>query len=345
MNNIAEVSNPADTGPVAVLGAGTWGITLACVLAQNGHAVRCWDIDGALLARLDAERRHPRLEKMEIPATVAFEPELGRALHGTRAATLVIPSHAMRSALGAIGRDSAGIGTWVIATKGIEDGTLMLMHEVLTDVLGEAAGARACVLSGPSHAEEVSLGLPTTIVASAADPALAARVQELFFRPYLRVYTHDDMRGVELGGSIKYVIAIASGVCGGLGLGDNTRAALITRGLAEIVRLGLACGARLETFIGLSGVGDLVVTATSHHSRNYRFGELLAANIPADEALRQIGMVVEGYHTARSARSLARRHQVEMPIVEAVAQVLFEGVSPRQALEDLLARDPKPEHY
>lgn len=332
---------------IVVLGAGTWGITLATVLAENNHRVRSWDIDKDLLELLDRERRHPKLEGFKVHADIKMIKDLREALDGAAGCVMVAPSHAMRKAcesIKATGRADA-IRGWVICTKGIEQGTDMLMHEVLADVLGAEAGENACVLSGPSHAEEVSRCVPTMLVASAARFELAGEVQSWFFRPYLRIYTHNDMRGVELGGSIKNVIAIAAGACDGMGMGDNTRAALITRGLAEMVRLGLAVGARLETFMGLSGVGDLIVTAGSRHSRNWKFGNLLAQGMPVDEALKAVGMVVEGYWTARSACHLARKHRVEMPIAEAVEKVLFEGLSARQAVEALLTRDPKPENY
>jgi glycerol-3-phosphate dehydrogenase (NAD(P)+) len=331
----------------AVLGAGTWGLTLADLLDQNGHRVRCWDIDGGLIQRLRADGTHPKLGDWRFGTGIELTADLTRALDGARACVIVVPSKALRAACGTVlatGR-AGDMQGWVICTKGIEQNTLMLGHEVLGDVLGAEAAARAGVLSGPSHAEEVCRRMPTTVVACAADPALAQAIQTWFFRPHLRVYTHDDMRGVELGASIKNVIAIAAGVLDGLGLGDNTRASLITRGLAEIVRLGLAMGARLETFMGLSGIGDLIVTATSRHSRNHACGELLARGATIDEALATIGMVVEGYPTALSAWQLARKHGVEMPITEAVHAVLYEGLSPRQAIQDLMARDPKPEHY
>lgn len=332
---------------IAVLGAGTWGITLAGVLAQNGHAVSCWDIDEGLIGRLESQRRHPKLGAYQIPSTIALTPRLEQALEGAQGGVVAVPSRAMRSVCEAVAAAGAGdrIEAWVITNKGIEVETLMLMNEVLADVLGPAAGARVGVLSGPSHAEEVSKGMPTTVVVASADPALARAIQRWFFRPTFRVYTHDDVVGVELGGSIKNVIAIAGGAADAMGLGDNARASLITRGMAEIVRLGLAVGARLETFMGLSGIGDLIVTAGSRHSRNHRFGELLAQGLTAEEALKEVGMVVEGYTTARSAREYARKHHVEMPIIEAVYQVLYHGLSPRRALEDLMARDPKPEHY
>jgi glycerol-3-phosphate dehydrogenase (NAD(P)+) len=335
----------------AVLGAGTWGITLADVLARNGHPVACWDVSAELIGRLRRRRAHPRLEGFTVDEGVRPVTDLEEALRTADAVVMAVPSQAMRNACEAAratirsnGRDEA-ISAWVVCTKGIEQGTHLLMHEVLADVLGGEAAARAGVLSGPSHAEEVCRGLPTTIVAAAADPALAAAIQQWFFRPSLRVYTHDDVLGVELGGAIKNVIAIAAGVADGLGFGDNARAALMTRGLAEIVRLGLAAGARLETFMGLSGIGDLIVTAGSRHSRNHRFGRCLADGLTVPQALEEVGMVVEGYATAVSARELAALHNVEMPITDAVYHVLYGGLPPRRAVEELLARDPKPEHY
>ena len=341
------VPNDTPTQHFAVLGSGTWGLTLGDLLARNGHAVCCWDVDEDLLHRLDRERTHPKLDEFAISPELRFDASLAGALDGARVVVLVVPSVAMRQACGAVKSTglAAAVESWVICSKGIEQGTLMLMHEVLADVLGQTAGARTGLFSGPSHAEEVCRGLPTTVVGCASDPELATRIQAWFFRPTLRVYSHDDVMGVELGAAIKNVIAIAAGVCEGLKLGDNARAALMTRGLAEIVRLGLARGARLETFLGLSGVGDLIVTAGSRHSRNHKFGRLLAEGLSAQDALDQVGMVVEGYTTARSARALALREGVEMPITEIVYQMLYEGVGPRQALEELMSRDPKPEHY
>jgi glycerol-3-phosphate dehydrogenase (NAD(P)+) len=338
-------TSPQSPATLAVLGAGTWGLTLAGVLAENGHTVRCWDRDTPLLTLLAGGARHPKLEHYAIPAGIAFEHDLLRAVEGVDAVVLVIPSQAMRPVLAQLA--AAGLHTrvprWVIATKGIEQQTHLLMHEVLCATLGAEAGARAGVLSGPSHAEEVSRQMPTMLVATAADAALAQSIQQYFLRPCLRVYTHDDVCGVELGGSLKNVIAIAAGISDGMGFGDNTRAALMTRGLAEIVRLGLAAGARLETFMGLTGVGDLIVTASSKHSRNHRFGELLAQGLPCADALREVGMVVEGYPTALSALQLAATHGVELPISEAVHAICYEGLSPQAAVHDLLTRDLKPE--
>lgn len=330
-----------------VLGAGTWGITLADILARNGHKVACWDIDPKLTEWMSRERRHPKLEDFTFDESVVLTSDLHRALEGARVCVVVVPSQVLRSACKAVTADpaAAGLESWVICTKGVEQGTLLTMHGVLADVLGEGSAARIGVLSGPSHAEEVSRGLPTTVVGCASSPELAGAIQQWFFRPHFRVYTHDDVLGVELGASIKNVIAIAAGISDGLGFGDNTRAALMTRGLAEIVRLGLAAGARLETFMGLSGIGDLIVTAGSRHSRNHTFGGLLAQGLSCAEALERVGMVVEGHPTAKSAWALAQKYGVEMPITEAVYRVLYEGLSVKMMVEGLLAREPKPERY
>lgn len=332
---------------LTVLGAGTWGITLADILAKNAHQVHCWDIAPALINSLSQTRTHPKLPEFEADPAIVFTTDLDEALKDCEGCVFVVPSRAMRSACESVHKSGRAnrIGQFVICSKGIEQQTLMLMNEVLSDVLGVDAGRRTAVLSGPSHAEEVSQKLPTTVVAAAEDPELAERIQHWFIRPYLRVYRHDDIQGVELGASIKNVIAIAAGVSDGLGFGDNARAALMTRGLAEIVRLGLARGSRLETFMGLSGIGDLIVTAGSRHSRNHLFGELLAEGVAPKDALERVGMVVEGYPTARSTRELALREGIEMPITEAVYQVCYEGTPPRQAVVELLSREPKPEHY
>ena len=332
---------------ILVLGGGTWGITLSHVLAENGHRVCCWDIDKKLVGAISRPRRHPRLGSFDIHEGVEPVNSLIPALEQAGSVVIVVPSMAMRALCQTLLETGVDLAetTWIICTKGIEQETLMLMHEVLEDVLGESAGRNTGVLSGPSHAEEVSRGLPTTLTASATSPDRATRIQNLFFRPYLRVYSHGDMRGVELGGALKNVIAIAAGIADGMELGDNAKAALITRGLAEIVRLGVELGACRETFMGLSGMGDLIVTAASRHSRNHLFGKLLADDILAKQALEKVGMVVEGYPTAESAWQLSRRYHVDMPIIDAVYQILYRGISPRAALRDLMSRQPRPERY
>jgi glycerol-3-phosphate dehydrogenase (NAD(P)+) len=281
------------------------------------------------------------LEGFKIDPSIALTSDLGEAMDGAQAVVVVVPSTAVRATCEAIVnlKPARPPDFWVLCSKGIEQGTLMPLHEVTIDVLGEAWRDRIGVLSGPSHAEEVARELPTTVTAAATRPEVAEAIQRLFHRPRFRVYTHDDVLGVELGAGLKNVIAIAAGVADGLGFGDNTRAALITRGLAEIVRLGVAMGARQETFMGLAGVGDLVVTATSRHSRNHCFGENLARGMTCKEALDEVGMVVEGYATAKSAHDLAKKHGVEMPIAEAVYSMIYDGLPVGEAMDRLLSRE------
>jgi glycerol-3-phosphate dehydrogenase (NAD(P)+) len=330
---------------IGVLGAGTWGIVLAQVLAKNGHRVRAWDFFPEVVEALRRDRVTPRLPDFEVDASIELVTELGDAARDAEMIVLVVPSTAVRQtceSLKKLGVVGAG-KTWVVCSKGIEPETLMLLHEVVEDVMGGDVSHHIGALSGPSHAEEVSRGLPTTVTACSHDPAVAEEIQAAFFNPRFRVYTHDDIVGVELGGALKNVAAIAAGISDGMGFGDNSRAALVTRGLAEMVRLGVAMGARRDTFMGLSGLGDLVVTAVSPHSRNHRFGEYLAQGMSCEDALKAVGMVVEGYASARSAHALARKHDVEMPIADAVYSVIYEGLSAREGLEQLLAREKKPE--
>lgn len=334
-----------DKKTVAVLGAGTWGIVLANLAAKNGHRTRAWDYFPSVIEALRKDRATPRLPGFEVDATVELEADLGAAVRGADMIVLVVPSTTIRQTceslrkLGVQGPEHI----WVICSKGIEPDTLMLLDEVVADVMGPATRPHIGALSGPSHAEEVSRGLPTTVTACSTNPEIAEEIQHVFFSPRFRVYTHDDMLGVELGGALKNVAAIAAGISDGMGFGDNSRAALVTRGLAEIVRLGVVMGARRDTFMGLAGLGDLVVTTGSPHSRNHRFGEYLAKGMNGDEALKAVGMVVEGYATAKSAHDLARKHGVEMPIADAVYRVLYEHLPARRALEQLLSRERKSE--
>jgi len=334
-----------DAQTVAVLGGGTWGVTLACLLHDKGERVRLWEYDAAVVAQLVATRVPAKLPHLAIPAEIEITNNLERAVEGARHWVIVVPSHGVR-ALAERLADAArrrAPETIALGTKGIEPDTGLTMTAVVSSAIGEAVAGRVAALSGPSHAEEVSRQAPTTVVAAAADEVLAQRVQALFNTTRFRVYTVTDALGVELGAALKNVIAIAAGVCDGLGFGDNSRAALLTRGLAEITRLGVKMGARPETFAGLAGLGDLIVTAGSRHSRNRNFGELLGQGVGADEARAQIGMEVEGVYAARSARQLAQRHHVEMPISREVYAILYESKAVKDAVHDLLSRDPKPE--
>ncbi|HEY3216650.1 MAG TPA: NAD(P)H-dependent glycerol-3-phosphate dehydrogenase [Candidatus Eisenbacteria bacterium] len=327
---------------VAVLGAGSWGTTLAVHLAEAGHAVALWDIDVAHLATLDARRENRKfLAGIALPDGIKVQPELERALAGAEIVLFVVPSHAIRSAAERVAT-AGGAGLCVCATKGLEVGTLERPSRILSEVLGDPDPV---VLVGPSHAEEVSRGIPTSVVAAAREPERARAIQRLCSTRRFRVYTNSDVPGCEYGAALKNVIAIAAGVCDGLGYGDNTKGALLTRGLAEIMRLGVAMGGQPETFYGLTGMGDLITTAMSRHSRNRLVGERLGRGETLGQILGSMVMVAEGVNTARAARDLGRRRGVEMPITEQVHAILVEGQSPRDALEALMSRDLKSEEW
>ncbi len=328
---------------VAVLAAGTWGITLATLLFRKGLAVRVWEHDASLVEALRATRRHPNLPHLEIPEALPLTADLSEALQGAEVVACVVPAAHMRETCRRV-RDSGYRGQpFVICSKGIEGGTHALLSEVAEAELGPRVRPVLGVLSGPSHAEEVSREIPTAVTAAARELAVAERIRDLFMTPRFRIYTQTDLTGVELAGALKNVIAIACGASDGLGFGDNAKAALITRGMSEIVRLGTAMGAKPETFFGLAGMGDLVVTCMSPHSRNWKFGSLIGRGRTADEALAEVGMVVEGYHTVRAAVGLAQKQQVEMPISQAVGEVIFQGKPAQEAVAALMLRDPKSE--
>jgi glycerol-3-phosphate dehydrogenase (NAD(P)+) len=321
---------------IQVIGAGSWGLALARLLARNGHAVRLWCREEDNPDRLRSTRQSEvYLPGVLLPGNVDVAPEVNAKADIT---VLAVPSHAMRAVLGSFSFPEEMVR--VSVAKGIENDTLLRMSEVIHEA---APGGAIVSLSGPSHAEEVGHDLPASVVAAGADEEACRLVQDAFFCQGFRVYTSRDIVGVELGGSLKNVIAIGAGVCDGFELGDNAKAALITRGLAEIARLGEACGADPLTFAGLSGMGDLIVTCASRHSRNRRLGEAVAQGKTLSEYLEGTAMVAEGVRTTRSARALAQKLGVEMPITEAVYQVLFESAAPRDAIQALLLRDAKPE--
>lgn len=326
---------------VSVVGAGSWGTALSVVLAQGGHEVALWDVDRDHLATLDRFRENRKfLSGIALPAGIRVQPELEEALRGAEATVFAIPSHALRSAGGRVAAAGGG-GVMVCATKGLELGTLERPTRILSEVL---KGADPVLLVGPSHAEEVSRGVPTSIVAACGDAGRAGEVQRLFSGPRFRVYTNRDVAGCEYGAALKNVIAVAAGVCDGLGYGDNTKGALLTRGLAEIARLGVALGGQRETFFGLTGMGDLITTAISRHSRNRGLGERLGRGESLKEILASMVMVAEGVNTARAAFDLARRHAVDMPIGEQMCAI-FDGRSPREALDALMTRELKSEEW
>ena len=325
---------------VAVLGAGSWGTTLAVLLANAGHDARLWGNDRAQLAELERERENRKfLAGIPLPPGVKVQPELEKALEGSEFHFYVVPSQAIREVARQV-RATGSQGVAVCASKGLELGTLRRLSEVLTEVLGDAAPV---TFTGPSHAEEVALGIPTSIVAACADEARAQAVQVLCASPRLRVYTNDDVAGCEYGGALKNVIAIAAGICDGLGFGDNTKGALLTRGLAEIGRLGVSMGGKRETFFGLTGMGDLITTAMSRHSRNRHVGERLGRGESLEQVLGGMVMVAEGVTTSRAARDLGRERNVELPITDQVCAIALEGKSPREAMQALMSRDLKRE--
>ncbi|MCZ8520551.1 MULTISPECIES: NAD(P)H-dependent glycerol-3-phosphate dehydrogenase [Paenibacillus] len=326
---------------VAVLVAGSWGTAIASVLAANGHEVLLWSRNEEQVQEINTQHVNRRflgeaVLSERIRATVSME----EAAQGAKAVFIVAPSSAMREIAASL-RPHLGVGTIVVhATKGFETGTLKRMSEVLADELLPLDPTRIVVLSGPSHAEEVIQQCPTTVVVASQDKEAAKAAQALLTNSYFRVYTTPDVVGIEVGGALKNIIALGAGLSDGLGFGDNAKAALMTRGLAEIGRLGVAMGANTLTFAGLAGVGDLVVTCTSKHSRNWRAGSMLAQGLSLSEVLSRMGMVVEGVKTTQAAHKLSRQYGIEMPITDELYLLLFEGKDPRSVVEDLMGRDP-----
>ncbi len=330
---------------VTVLGAGCWGTALALQLARTGARVHLWDHDPDLVAALAADRvNQQRVPGIELPQSIAPMADLQQAVAGVDLIVIAVASVGFRPTLQAL---ACALGEapvrLVWATKGLEPQSGKFLHQVVAETLTRPVAT--AIISGPSFALEVARQLPTAVTAASDDAEFASEVAARFHSRYFRVYTSDDVPGVELGGAVKNVLAIAAGVADGLGFGANSRAALITRGLAEIMRLGLALGGKRETFMGLAGVGDLVLTCTDNQSRNRRLGLALGQGKALDNAIREIGQAVEGVHTAREVVHLARRHQVDMPIAEQVDQVLYHGLAPREAVEALMMRDLKAEWW
>lgn len=323
----------------AVLGAGSWGTALAATLAENQHETVLWARTEATVTDINENHRNQRyLGSAALPTTLCATTSLESAINGTQLIIVAVPSIAVRGLarqLRPLLQDDVIIAH---AVKGFDPDSLARMSDVLQEELAVPA-ARIGVISGPSHAEEVVAHQPTTIVSAAVAKATAEFVQDALMNASFRVYTNPDVIGAELGGSLKNIIALGVGISDGLGIGDNARAALMTRGLAEIARLGVQMGASPLTFAGLSGVGDLIVTCTSRHSRNFRAGQLLGRGVPLQDALAQIGMAVEGVHTTRAAVSLAARYQTRMPIAQSLYRVLFEGLAPGVAVQGLMQRD------
>lgn len=327
----------------AVLGAGSWGTALAIQFARTGRPTTLWGRDPAHLDELTRERRNRRyLPDAEFPESLSVEPDLGKALSSSRDVLIAVPSHALRGLLQDIAAQRRGADmrlAW--ATKGFELSTGLLPHQVAEQVLG--AKIPSAVISGPTFAREVGAGLPTAMTIAADDQAFARELARNISGVNFRAYTSTDVVGVEIGGAIKNVMAIGAGISDGLGFGANTRIALITRGLVEMTRLGIALGAQRETFMGLAGLGDLVLTCTDNQSRNRRFGLALAAGESVSAAQKAIGQVVEGVLAARAVREVAQRANVEMPICEQLYRVVHEGVPPKEAVKELMSRALKPE--
>lgn len=322
---------------VSVLGAGSWGTALAVLLCENGHEVTLWSIDKREVEMIDEKREQvEKLPGVWIPDRIAVTNELENSISGRDMLVLAVPSIFVRSTAKMMQPYVEDGQIIVNVAKGIEEDTLMNMTDVIED---EIHNARVGVLSGPSHAEEVGRKIPTTVVAGAHDKETAETIQDAFMSPVFRVYTSPDMVGIELGAALKNVIALAAGIIDGLGYGDNTKAALITRGIVEITRLGMAMGGRAETFAGLSGIGDLIVTCTSSHSRNHNAGYLIGQGKSYQEAMDEVKMVVEGVYSAKAALKLAEKYGVEVPITEQVNHVLFDGVAAKDAVLSLLVRN------
>ena len=327
---------------ISVLGAGTWGTALAIELANKGQEVTLWSaLEREINALRDDRRNIPNLPGASLPESVYLTTDLAEACDDEEILVCAVASPYVRSTAAKI-RQYCKKGQIIVnVSKGIEEKTLLTMTQIIAE---EIPGAKVAVLSGPSHAEEVSRGIPTAVVVGAENRRVAKIVQEAFFSEMFRVYTSDDVIGIEIGGSLKNVIALAAGIADGLGFGDNTKAALMTRGIAEIARLGVKMGGKEATFAGLSGIGDLIVTCGSNHSRNHNAGYLIGQGKTCEEAMKEVNQVVEGVNSAKAALKLGRKYRVSLPIVQEVNDVLFNGESVRESLMDLLRRNPTEEY-
>jgi len=324
---------------IGVIGAGSWGIALSVLLSNNGHNVKVWSIIEDEIKMLKEKHEHKdKLPGVILSDKITFTTDLNEAVKEKDLLVLAVPSPFVRSTAASL-REVAADGQIIVnVAKGIEESTLMTLSQIIEE---EVPQAEVTVLSGPSHAEEVGRGIPTTIVVGAKNKKTAEYIQNIFMSEVFRVYTSPDVLGIELGAALKNVVALAAGIADGLGYGDNTKAALITRGITEIARLGMAMGGKFETFCGLSGIGDLIVTCASMHSRNRRAGILIGQGKTMDEAMTEVKMVVEGVYSAKAALGLARKYDVQIPIIEQVNQVLFENKPASEAMMDLMTRDKK----
>ena len=327
---------------IGIIGAGSWGTALATVLANNNKQVQVWSIMEDEVAMLRENHEHlTKLPGVKLADSITFTTDMREAIEDKEMLVLAVPSVFTRSTAKTMAPYVKENQIIVCVAKGIEEDTLMTITDVVEQ---EIPQADVCVLCGPSHAEEVGIGLPTTLVAGAKTEQSARLIQDTFMNDYMRIYTSPDRLGMELGGSLKNVIALAAGMADGLGYGDNTKAALITRGIAEISRLGIAMGAKPETTSGLTGIGDLIVTCESRHSRNRKAGMLMGQGYTMEEATKEVQMVVEGIYSAKAALGLAEEYNVSLPIIEEVNKVLFEGKAAKDGVADLMLRDKRVEH-
>lgn len=322
----------------SVVGSGAWGTALAIRLCQNGHDVTMWTYEKDLIPEMNATHRNPRLPQAVLPEALKISPDYS-CVSGCKLVVIASPSFPLRGVCHGVAPYLDADAVVVSVTKGLEQGT----HLRMSQVVAEETGKNVVVLTGPSHAEEVSINVPTGLLSASTDQALAEFVQDAFMADTLRVYTSPDPVGAELGAALKNVIALCAGITDGLGFGDNTKAMLMTRGLTEMARLGVALGAHKETFTGLAGVGDLIVTCTSMHSRNRRAGILIGQGKSAQEAMKEVGAVVEGYYAAKSAYELGKAQGIDMPITEAAYKVLYENADVKDAVQSLLRRQRKAE--
>ena len=326
---------------ISIIGVGSWGTALAVVLGKKGHDVAVWDIDAELLARINENRENKRyLPGILLGDSIRVVSDISDLVYAADMVVFAVPAQHFRTAAQTVSLHIKSDIPIVNVAKGIEQKTLKTISQISSEIL---SGNPFAVLSGPSHAEEVGQGMPSTLVAAAEDLALAEYVQDVFMTSRFRVYTNTDVLGVELGGALKNVIALGAGISDGLGFGDNAKAAMMTRGMVEIARLGEKMGGKRETFFGLSGIGDLIVTCTSEHSRNRRCGIMIGQGAKPEEAAAKVGMVVEGIHTAAAACDLAQRVQAEMPITEQVYRIIKGGVNAEEAVTALMERQKRHE--
>ncbi len=326
---------------ITMLGAGSWSSALAIMLGKMGHDVSMWTVDSGEAEMINNEHQQKqKLPGVIFPANVKATTDMKKTLENPEIVVCAVPSIYVRETARAMNEYIKKDSVVLSVSKGIEDVSFKTMTQVIEM---EASNIRVAAMSGPSHAEEVAIGIPTGVVAASKDQLLAEKIQDIFMNSHFRIYSSSDIIGVELGGSLKNVIALAAGMADGIGCGDNTKAALITRGMAEIARLGIRMGGKIETFYGMSGIGDLIVTCGSRHSRNYRAGFLIGQGHKISKVQEEVGMVIEGLNTARAAANLAKRNAVEMPIIAEVNNIVFLQKDPKKSVEELMTREKKTE--